>query len=242
VYHRVKLLTEDDGMIYDHIKPATFLERLNRFTAHIAIDGRVEKCHVKNTGRCWELLYHGAPVLVQEIAARQRKTSYDLIAVYKGERLVNIDSSAPNRVFAEWLSQGGLFKNTTLIKPETKFGDSRFDFYVEGDGRQAFVEVKGVTLEDKGVARFPDAPTERGIKHLKDLMRCLEAGFEAYVVFIVKMKGVIYFEPNWDTHPEFGRVLCQAAELGVQVLALDCQVTENSITPGDPLKVVLDKK
>jgi len=229
-------------MIYDNIKPGTFLERLNRFTAYIEIEGQVEKCHVKNTGRCWELLNYGAPVLVQEIDSPQRKTSYDLIAVYKGERLVNVDSSAPNRVFEEWLSQGGIFKNTTLIRPEKRFGVSRFDFYVEGDGRRGFVEVKGVTLEDKGVARFPDAPTQRGIKHLKDLMRCLEAGFEAYVVFIVKMKGVIYFEPNWDTHPEFGRVLCQAAELGVQVLALDCQVTENSITPGDPLKVVLDKK
>lgn len=227
-------------MIYDNVKPAAFLERLNRFTAYIEIDGRVEKCHVKNTGRCWELLTIGAPVLVQEVDSAQRKTRYDLIAVYKGERLVNVDSSAPNRVFAEWLSQGCLFKTTTLIKPEKTFGDSRFDFYVEGDGRQAFVEVKGVTLEDNGVVRFPDAPTQRGIKHLKDLMRCQQAGFDAYVAFIVQMKGVRYFEPNWDTHPEFGVVLRQAAQMGVHVLALDCQVTENSITPGEPVKVVLD--
>lgn len=229
-------------MIYDNIKPGIFLERLNRFTAHIEINDQVETCHVKNTGRCWELLNHGAPVLVQEIDSPHRKTGYDLIAVYKGERLINVDSSAPNRVFAEWLSKRGLFMTTTLIKPEQKFGDSRFDFYVEGDGRRAFVEVKGVTLEDKGVVRFPDAPTQRGIKHLKDLVHCLQEGFEAYVVFIVQMKDILYFEPNWDTHPDFGEALCQAADRGVRVLALDCQVTENSITAGGPVKVVLNKK
>lgn len=229
-------------MIYDHIKPGIFLERLNRFTAHIEIDGKLETCHVKNTGRCRELLTNGAAVIVQEIDAPHRKTAYDLIAVYKGERLVNVDSSAPNRVFAEWLPKGGLFKTTTLIKPEQKFGESRFDFYVEGDGSKAFVEVKGVTLEDGGVVRFPDAPTQRGIKHLKDLALCVQAGFKAYAVFIVQMKDVRYFEPNWSTHFEFGETLRQVAEQGVQVLALDCQVTENSITAQDPVKVILDKK
>lgn len=228
-------------MIYDNIKPGIFLDRPNRFIAHIEIDGQIEVCHVKNTGRCRELLTHRVPVLVQEIDSPNRKTRYDLISVYKGKRLINMDSSAPNKVFAEWLQKGGLFHNTTLIKPEQHFGGSRFDFYVEGDGRRAFVEVKGVTLEDEGVVRFPDAPTQRGVKHLKDLMLCVKEGIEAYVVFVVQMNDVLYLEPNWKTHPAFGEVLQEAAGQGVQVLALDCEVTGKSITAGNPVQVRINK-
>lgn len=229
-------------MIYDNIKPGFFLDRPNRFIANIEIDGRMEVCHVKNTGRCRELLTPRARVLVQEIDSPSRKTKYDLIAVYKGERLINMDASAPNQVFAEWLKNGGLFKNNTLTKPEQRFGGSRFDFYVEGDGRKAFVEVKGVTLEDKGVVRFPDAPTERGIKHLNELAVCVKEGFEAYAVFIVQMKDVLYFEPNWNTHQAFGEAFRRAAGQGVHMLALDCQVTENSITAADPVDIRINYK
>lgn len=224
-------------MIYDNIKPGTFIDRPNRFIANIEIDGQVEVCHVKNTGRCRELLTHRAPVIVQEIDSPKRKTRYDLIAVYKGKRLINVDSSAPNEVLAEWLQKGGLFQNTTLVKREQQFGDSRFDFYVEGDGSRAFIEVKGVTLEDQGVVRFPDAPTQRGVKHLKDLVLCVKEGFQAYVVFIVQMKDVLYLEPNWTTHPAFGEALREAADHGVKVLALDCDVTESSITAGKSVQV-----
>ncbi len=229
-------------MIYENIRRGIFLDRPNRFIAHVEIDSRMEICHVKNTGRCRELLTHRAPVLVKETDSPARKTKYDLIAVYKGQRLVNMDSSAPNKVFAEWLQKGGLFQNITLLKPEQHFGGSRFDFYVEGDNRKAFVEVKGVTLEDNGVVRFPDAPTERGVKHLKELAACAKAGFEAYVVFIVQMKDVLYFEPNWTTHRAFGEALREAAGQGVRVLALDCRVTENSITAGDPVEVRITDK
>lgn len=229
-------------MIYENIRRGIFLDRPNRFIAHVEIDSRMEICHVKNTGRCRELLTRRAPVLVKETDSPARKTKYDLIAVYKGQRLVNMDSSAPNKVFAEWLQKGWLFQNITLLKPEQHFGGSRFDFYVEGDNRKAFVEVKGVTLEDNGVVRFPDAPTERGVKHLKELAACAKAGFEAYVVFIVQMKDVLYFEPNWTTHRAFGEALRKAAGQGVRVLALDCRVTENSITAGDPVEVRITDK
>lgn len=229
-------------MIYDNIKRGVFLERPNRFIAHIEIDGRMEICHVKNTGRCRELLTPRADVLVQENDSPTRKTKYDLIAVHKGQRLINIDSSAPNQVFAEWLQNGGLFKNITLTKPEQRFGGSRFDFYVEGDGRQAFIEVKGVTLEDNGVVRFPDAPTERGVKHLNELASCIKAGFDAYIVFIIQMKDVLYFEPNWVTHHAFGTALLEAASQGVQVLALDCQVTKNSIIASNSVEVCITDK
>lgn len=223
-------------MTYDNIKRAVFLDRPNRFIAHIELDGQRQVCHVKNTGRCRELLSPGVEVFVQDLGDTyhespiSRKTRYDLIAVRKDGRLINMDSAAPNKVFAEWVRSGGLFINVDMIKPETRFGSSRFDFYIEADGRRAFVEVKGVTLEEDGVVRFPDAPTERGVKHLRELISCREAGLEAYAVFIVQMKGAKYFEPNWATHPEFGSALKAAVGAGVGILALDCDVSENSIT------------
>ena len=227
-------------MIYENIRRAVFLDRPNRFIANIEIDGRREVCHVKNTGRCRELLEPGAAVLVQD--ARQsgsagippaRKTKYDLISVWKGERLINMDAAAPNRVFAEWVRSGGLFRNVALIKPEYRFGDSRFDFYIEADGRRNIAEIKGVTLEEEGVARFPDAPTERGVRHLRGLISSLKSGYDAYAVFIIQMKGVRYMEPNWKTHPAFGIALRDAKQAGVNVLAVDCRVTEDSITAAD---------
>ncbi len=205
--------------------------------ADIEIGGRRELCHVKNTGRCRELLTPRADVLVQESDTPGRKTKYDLIAVRKGSRLINMDSAAPNKVFAEWLRSGGLFRDITLIKPERRFGNSRFDFYIEGDGRRAFAEVKGVTLETDGVARFPDAPTERGVKHLHELAACVEAGYDAFIVFIIQMKGVRYMEPNWETHRAFGESLKAAKRSGVCILALDCHVAEDSIAAADFVKV-----
>lgn len=229
-------------MIYENIESAVFLLRPNRFIANIEINGRPEVCHVKNTGRCRELLLPGARVLVQKKAAPNRKTGYDLISVWKGERLVNIDSAAPNRVFAERVRSGGLFKNVSLLKPEAKFGNSRLDFYIEAAGRRAFAEVKGVTLEENGIVRFPDAPTERGVKHLRTLISCRKAGFDAWAVFIVQMKGVSHFEPNWETHPAFGEALLQAERAGVTLLALDCRVTETGITAADPVPIVTEPR
>lgn len=235
-------------MIYENIRQAVFIDRPNRFIANIEIDGRREVCHVKNTGRCRELLLPGTKVLVQdtglgypESKLPTRKTRYDLISVWKGERLINMDSAAPNKVFAEWVRSGGLMQKVTFMKPEYRFGNSRFDFYLEAEGKRILVEVKGVTLEDHGVVRFPDAPTERGVKHLRELISCLEAGYEAYIVFIIQMKGVHYFEPNGETHPEFAEALRDARRAGVHVLAVDCCVTENSISAADLVEVLTDR-
>lgn len=224
-------------MIYENIRPGRFISRPNRFIAHVEVDGQVEICHVKNTGRCRELLVPGARVFVQKSDKAGRKTGFDLISVQKRERLINMDSSAPNRVFAQWLA--GNVPAPELIRPETRFEDSRFDFYIEAGGRPAFVEVKGVTLEADGIVRFPDAPTQRGVRHLQALVRCLEAGYDAWAVFIVQMKGVRYLEPNDLTHPEFGAALREATSAGVRLLALDCEVTEDSIVAGDFVEIRL---
>lgn len=221
------------------MKEGVFLKRPNRFIAHVEVDGNMEICHVKNTGRCRELLTEGARVLVQECDHPGRKTKYDLISVWKGERLVNMDSQAPNKVFKEWVETSGYFKELRLIKPEQKYGNSRFDFYIETETRKVFVEVKGVTLEADGVVRFPDAPTQRGVKHLNELMACLEDGYEALVVFIVQMKGVRHFEPNDAMHPEFGEALRLLSQRGGEVLAVDCLVTESALEAGERVEVIL---
>lgn len=226
-------------MTYDNIHEAVFLDRPNRFIAHILLNGQKQVCHVKNTGRCKELLLPGAEIYVQHSPNPARKTAYDLIAVRKGQRLINMDAVAPNKVFGEWLSAGGPGYVPELIRPECVHGDSRFDFYFEHGGRKAFAEVKGVTLEDDGVVRFPDAPTERGVKHLHGLIRCVQEGFEAYAVFIIQMKGVKYFEPNRATHPEFAEALIQAAQAGVKLLALDCDVEKDSLRAGDLVEIHL---
>ena len=212
-------------MKYEHIVPAVFLSRPNRFIARVELDGREETVHVKNTGRCRELLIPGRTVWLEKSANPARKTGYDLVAVDKDGLLINMDAQAPNRVFGEWAAAGGLGFCPSLLRAETRFGDSRFDFYWEdGPDRRGFWEIKGVTLEEDGVARFPDAPTLRGVKHLEELIRAREAGYEAGVCFVVQMPGMRRVEPNDATHPQFGQALRRAAEAGVQVLALECRV------------------
>lgn len=226
-------------MKYEKIRRARFLSRPNRFIAMIELNGREEICHVKNTGRCRELLIPGVTVFVQETNNPNRKTKYDLIAVYKGERLVNIDSQVPNKVFSEWVLDGNLFQHVTLMKPETSYKNSRFDFYVETDDKKFFVEIKGVTLEKDGAVFFPDAPTERGVKHLRELAACIEEGFEACVFFVIQMKDVTYFSPHDETHKAFGDALREAKRAGVRVLAADCVVTPDSIQIADFVPVIL---
>ncbi len=226
-------------MKYENIKKAKFLSRPNRFIANIEIDGKEGVAHVKNTGRCKELLTEGATVYVSISDNKERKTKYDLVKVIKGERLINMDSQAPNKIFYEWVKEGNLFKDVTLIKPECKYKNSRFDFYIEAEDKKIFVEVKGVTLEDNGVVRFPDAPTERGVKHVNELIASLEDGYDAYIVFVIQMRDVLYLEPNYKTHKEFGDALKNAKEKGVNIIAVDCFVTENTVVAKDYVEVKL---
>ena len=226
-------------MTYDNIHEAVFLDRPNRFIAHILLNGQTQDCHVKNTGRCRERLLPGAALFVQRAANPARKTAYDLIAVRKGERLINMDAAAPNHVFGQWLAAGGPGFVPELIRPERVHGDSRFDFHFEHGCRKPFAEVNGVTLEENVVVLFPDAPTERGVKHLHGLIRCVQEGFEAWAVFIIQMKGVKYFEPNRATHPEFAEALAQAAQAGVKLIALDCDVEKDSLNAADPVAIRL---
>lgn len=216
-------------MQYRNIVTGRFIARPNRFIAHVEIDGRKQIVHVKNTGRCKELLIPGVTVYLEAGENPKRKTAWDLIAVEKGDRLINMDSQAPNRVFGEWVKAGKFLPNVTLVRPETKYGDSRFDFYIEADGKRHFVEVKGVTLEEDGVVRFPDAPTLRGVKHVEELLCAREQGYECWVCFVVQMEHVKRFEPNDRTHPEFGEALRKAAKAGVHILALECRVTPDSL-------------
>ena len=204
--------------------PGRFLARPNRFIAHVEIDGQTEVVHVKNTGRCLELLPVGAEVWCQRSGNPNRKTKYDLITVRKGARLINMDSQAPNAAAREWLESGGLGA-VTQLRSETIHGDSRFDFSFQLDGKPCFLEVKGVTLETDGICAFPDAPTERGAKHLRGLTQAAQDGFGAYVLFVIQMADVEYLHPNDATDPNFGKALREAAANGVQVLAVDCAVT-----------------
>ena len=226
-------------MRYQRIHAGVFQARPNRFIAHVELSGKTEICHVKNTGRCRELLVPGAAVYLEEAQNPARKTRFDLIAVQKGERLINMDAQAPNKVFQEWAEEGNFQKSLTLLKPETTFGASRFDFYWEAGPISGFVEVKGVTLEQDGLALFPDAPTERGVKHLRGLRRAVERGYRAAVFFVVQMKGPRLFRPNDDTHPAFGQALREAAAAGVGVYAWDCAVTPESLTLDAPVEVAL---
>lgn len=226
-------------MIYKNIKEAGFLRRPNRFIAEIEINGKSEICHVKNTGRCRELLVPNAKIYVQEFDKSERKTKYDLIAVKKGERLINMDSQAPNKVFFEWLKNSDYFDKLSYVKPESKYKNSRFDFYLEAGDRKIFIEIKGVTLENDGVVSFPDAPTERGLKHINELCECIKDGYEAYIFFIVQMKDVLYFEPNRKTHPEFADALIYAEKKGVKIRCLDCRVLPDFLEIGDFVDIKL---
>ena len=227
-------------MDYEHIREASFIERPNRFIAYVSLNGKRETVHVKNTGRCAELLTPGASVYIQECSASSRKTKWDLIAVRKGSRLINMDSQAPNKAVREWIEGGSFFGEAAIVRPETTYGNSRFDLYVEAGERKIFIEVKGVTLEEDGVCRFPDAPSERAVKHLEELIRAKKDGYEAYVFFVIQMSGVRYFTPNTDTHPAFAEALKKAAAAGVSILASDCIVTPESIEIQEPVDVVLE--
>ncbi|MBQ9973905.1 MAG: DNA/RNA nuclease SfsA [Oscillospiraceae bacterium] len=226
-------------MRYNNIVPGRFIDRPNRFIAHVEIEGREQIVHVKNTGRCRELLTPGAAVYLEGNNDPNRRTAWDLVAVEKGSRLINMDSQAPNKVFGEWARGGGFLPDTTLVRPEVRFGDSRFDFYVQADGKRHFIEVKGVTLEQNGAASFPDAPTLRGVKHLEELIRAREQGYECWVCFVIQMTGIKWLEPNDVTHPAFGEALRRAARAGVHVIAMDCAVTPDSMTIQAPVPVKL---
>lgn len=215
-------------MKYENMIPGRFLSRPNRFIAHVEIDGQAEIVHVKNTGRCRELLPEGAKVWCQRSDNPARKTKYDLICVQKGERLINMDSQAPNIAVGEWLRNGGLGAIQN-VRSEVTYGQSRFDFAFEKDGKPCFMEVKGVTLENDGICAFPDAPTLRGTKHLRELTRVVQTGYGAYVLFVIQMSNVKYLHPNDVTDPAFGAALRQTADAGVTVLAMDCIVTPESM-------------
>lgn len=225
-------------MIYDNIFPAVFIDRPNRFTANIEIDGKHEICHVKNTGRCAELFIPGADIFVQKANNPNRKTKYDLISVYKNNMLINVDSQVPNRVVIEFLKSGALGQ-FSLIHPETVYRNSRFDIYAEKDSEKYFIEVKGVTLENNGEAKFPDAPTERGLKHINELITAVKDGYNAVVIFLIQMSEVHSFSPNYITHPQFAEALKCAKSYGVNVLAYSCNVTECSINIKSPVTVIL---
>lgn len=221
-------------MHYSNCTAGTFLSRPNRFVAQVALDRRTETCHVKNTGRCRELLIPGCRVYLTRSDNPARKTKYDLIAVEKqtahGPLLINMDAQAPNHVFEAWARADQFRPGLTLLRPETVYGASRFDFYWETDTDRGFVEVKGVTLEEGGVARFPDAPTLRGVKHLEELIAARQAGYQAALCFIVQFSGAKYVTPNDTTHPQFGQALRRAAAAGVEVFALGCAVTPDTLT------------
>lgn len=220
-------------MKYKNIVEGKFISRPNRFIAHVKIDEKIEICHVKNTGRCKELLIKGVTVYLEHSNNPNRKTAYSLIGVQKGHRLINIDSQAPNKVLYEGLLNGTIvlpnFKKITEIKPEKVYKKSRFDFYIENENNKAFIEVKGVTLEEDGVVKFPDAPTERGLKHIYELVDALEDNYMAYIVFVIQMNNVKYFTPNDCTQKEFGEALQYAQSKGVQILAYECDVEPDSL-------------
>jgi len=225
-------------MKYSNMTPGIFLSRPNRFVAHVEIDGQREVVHVKNTGRCRELLPAGAEVWCHRSDNPNRKTKFDLITVRKDQRLINMDSQAPNQAAKEWLLGGGLGPVEDL-KAEVFHGDSRFDFAFTMDGKRCFLEVKGVTLENDGICAFPDAPTERGAKHLRGLTEAAKEGYGAYVLFVIQMTDVKHLHPNDATDPNFGKALREAAANGVTVMAMDCQVTVEEMTIGKPVLVKL---
>ena len=226
-------------MRYPNVHKAIFISRPNRFIARVLLEGEELTVHVKNTGRCKELLLPGCTVYLERSDNPARKTAYDLVAVEKGERLINMDSQAPNKLFEEWARGGHFVPGLTLLRPETTWGHSRFDFYWEGGERKGFVEVKGCTLEEEGWTYFPDAPTQRGVKHLEELLLAREQGYEAAVCFIIQIAEVRGFSPNDRTHPEFGAALRKAAAGGVEVLAYECKTIPGEVVMTQKVPVVL---
>ena len=226
-------------MQYRKIIEGKFIDRPNRFIAHVELDGSVETVHVKNTGRCRELLVPDCTAYLEKGTNPNRKTAYDLIAVEKGSSLINMDAQAPNKVFAEWAAAGGFLPDVTAIRPEYAYGGSRLDFCIETKERLHLVEVKGVTLEENGNALFPDAPTERGVRHLRELASAVALGHRATVFFVIQMAEVTDFAPNDATHPAFGEALRQAVAAGVQAAAYTCRVAPDSIVIDRPVPVIL---
>lgn len=226
-------------MYYNNTRHGIFRKRINRFTAEIEIDGTVEICHVKNTGRCGELFVDGADVIVQHCEGAARKTSYDLIAVYRDGLLFNTDSQSPNKIVYEYIKSGGIFQNSIFVKPECKYGQSRFDFYIETENKKIFAEVKGVNFLKGDTAYFPDAPTERGVKHIYELCSCVEEGYEAYIIFVAQTEAAKCVAPNDNTHKEFGDALRYAALNGVNIAAFNCIVEENFISINKEISVCL---
>lgn len=213
-------------MKYSKTCQAKFIDRPNRFIAHVDLNGNVETVHVKNTGRCKELLIPGVTVILEESDNVSRKTKYDLIGVYKkGFGLINIDSQAPNKVAKEWLES----KDYTYIRPEYTYGNSRIDFYMEKDEKKYLMEVKGCTLERDGIGYFPDAPTERGVKHIYELIKAKKEGYEAVLAFVIQMEGVNEVFPNIETHPEFGTAMSDAKAAGVNIIFIKCKVLEDRL-------------
>lgn len=236
-------------MKYEKIVTAKFISRPNRFVAQVLLNGEEVSVHVKNTGRCRELLVPDAVVYLEDFSYRsgKRKLLYDLVAVRKGGILINMDSQAPNKVAREALENGSIkmpgMSELTMIRPEKVYGNSRFDFYVEDEnGEKGFVEVKGVTLENEGIASFPDAPTERGVKHLNELVRAMENGYQSYVLFVIQMSGMKLFAPNDVTHRKFGDTLRYAAEKGVHILAYECAAEPDSLKITDPVLIGMTYK
>lgn len=227
------------NMKYKQITEAIFKDRPNRFIAHVMLDGKEEAVHVKNTGRCKELLLPGTRIWLEKGAGEGRKTQWDLVTVEKQNRLINLDSQAPNQVAKEWVEAGNLLPNPTVVRPETTFGNSRFDLYLENQERKVFVEVKGVTLEREGVVLFPDAPSERAVKHVEELIKAIKAGYEACILFVIQMEGVKYFTPNKETQPEFAEALAKAQRAGVKILAYDCLVERDTLTLNREVPVIL---
>lgn len=228
-------------MQYKKIIKGIFKSRPNRFIANVEIDGVEETVHVKNTGRCKELLIENAIVYLSVSDNPSRKTKFDLVAVEKetenGILLINMDSQAPNDMVAEWLPESGLFSKNAVIKREVTFGKSRFDFCVEDSGQKAFIEVKGVTLENNSIALFPDAPTERGVKHINELCSCVKKGYSAYIIFVIQMSGIKLFKPNDITHKAFGDALRSAEKCGVKILAYDSVVETDAAFINAPVKI-----
>ena len=231
-----------ERMKYENISEGRFISRPNRFIAEVEMQDGRKTVHVKNTGRCRELLVPGAAVYLEKSAAPGRKTDYDLVAVQKDGKIVNMDSLAPNRTVHEWIASGKYFKDVTLIKPESFYKDSRFDFYVEAGTRKIYIEVKGVTLEKDRTALFPDAPSERALKHVEELIEAVGKGFEGYVIFVIQMKGPERFIPNREAQPEFADALQRAKEAGVHILAYDCSVSADEIELCEPVEVELQTK
>ncbi|MDF2540016.1 MAG: sugar fermentation stimulation protein [Herbinix sp.] len=229
-------------MKYTSIKSATFISRPNRFISHVLVDGRDEVAHVKNTGRCREILQEGAAIILEEASNPNRKTKYSLIAAYKGDVLINIDSQVPNMVVYEAIKKEMLkeFHEITRLSREVTYGNSRFDLYFESGEQKGFIEVKGVTLEVDGIAMFPDAPTERGSKHVYEMIKAVEEGYAGFIFFLIQMKGVTHFTPNVVRDPKFAKALRLAQEKGVTILAYDALVDDAGICIGNPVPVILE--